>query len=40
MFFRLIELCVALYYGTLDIPTADADPDIATDAVMVQGMLL
>ena len=37
MFFRLLELCVALYYGTLEVPNPDADSDAVTDAVMVQG---
>ena len=40
MFFRLVELCVALYYGTLEVPNADVDSDIGADAVMVQGRQL
>ena len=33
MFFRLIELCMALYYGTLELPEAKRKPaadDLAT----------
>ena len=42
MFFRLVELCVAMYYGSIGLDDLDVDgsDDVGADAVMVQGTVI